>query len=395
MAFTGSVKERANFTDEQKAIIDQMNKNSAAWHGADEATQKQLHRDNQQLAADLRASGAGADFATDGSGVWTVSTPASAAPAKSSDYDLSELLRKQQAARLEAELAGLKGAYEKSMAGYNATEERLPAQYIAARNASAAQDARARRAFDERAAASGLNSGVSGQEELARSSLLQKTLAEIDREEAKAKADISLAKANLTSDYENAVAAARASGDATLAEALYKELVRVQEMESRDAQESLGGKPALTAAQTLEALKSGIVNDTTRAAYEYYFGQPYTAPKPTTPKPIAEPVLIEEETVPLAAQQSGSGNPLFDALMAGREGSRVSVFERYADTLKADAGARGSVSREAGGAFVWNGKRYTDAAQLLSDMEAANLTLAERVALEAAFDKLGIEISFK
>ena len=35
------------------------------------------------------------------------------------------------------------------------------------------------------------------------------------------------------------------------------------------------GKPTLTAAQTLNALENGIVNDTTRAAYEYYYGQPY------------------------------------------------------------------------------------------------------------------------
>ena len=34
-------------------------------------------------------------------------------------------------------------------------------------------------------------------------------------------------------------------------------------------------KPALTAAQTLKAIEGGIVNDTTRAAYEYYFGEAY------------------------------------------------------------------------------------------------------------------------
>ncbi|MEA4920625.1 MAG: hypothetical protein VB078_06885 [Clostridiaceae bacterium] len=34
-------------------------------------------------------------------------------------------------------------------------------------------------------------------------------------------------------------------------------------------------KPTLTAAQTLSALNDGIVNDTTRAAYEYYYGQAY------------------------------------------------------------------------------------------------------------------------
>lgn len=36
-------------------------------------------------------------------------------------------------------------------------------------------------------------------------------------------------------------------------------------------------KPTLTAAQTLTALESGVVNDTTKAAYEYYYGQPWEA----------------------------------------------------------------------------------------------------------------------
>lgn len=36
-----------------------------------------------------------------------------------------------------------------------------------------------------------------------------------------------------------------------------------------------GHKPTLTAAQTLKALESGVVNDTTKAAYKYYYGQPW------------------------------------------------------------------------------------------------------------------------
>lgn len=35
------------------------------------------------------------------------------------------------------------------------------------------------------------------------------------------------------------------------------------------------GKPTLTAAQTLKALEDGVINETTMAAYEYYFGEPY------------------------------------------------------------------------------------------------------------------------
>lgn len=38
---------------------------------------------------------------------------------------------------------------------------------------------------------------------------------------------------------------------------------------------SSGGKPTLTASQTLSAMKEGVVNDTTKAAYRYYFGQEY------------------------------------------------------------------------------------------------------------------------
>lgn len=34
-------------------------------------------------------------------------------------------------------------------------------------------------------------------------------------------------------------------------------------------------KPTLTAAQTLSALEKGVINETTKAAYEYYFGEPY------------------------------------------------------------------------------------------------------------------------
>lgn len=45
-------------------------------------------------------------------------------------------------------------------------------------------------------------------------------------------------------------------------------------------------KPTLTAAQTLSALEDGIINETTKAAYEYYFGEPYD--DDTDAEPIAE-----------------------------------------------------------------------------------------------------------
>ena len=151
-------------------------------------------------------------------------------------YDLSDYLREQQAAQTERDLARLKAAYEKSMQGYNDAAERLPATYDAAKNHVAAQNAIMKKNFDERAAVSGLNSGTSGQAELARSSAYQAGIAGLDEEQANALSDIDLKKANLESEYQSAIVEARASGDAALANALYEELVRVQGMEREDAQ---------------------------------------------------------------------------------------------------------------------------------------------------------------
>lgn len=153
-----------------------------------------------------------------------------------SQYDLTEYLKKQKAAEVESALAGLKGAYEQSMAGYQSAGDRLRESYDAARNTAAAQDAIARRAFQEQAAASGLNSGTAGQAELARSSALTGELARIGEAQAGAEAELELQKKSLQSQYETAIAQARQNGDSQLASALYQELVRVQGLDRTDGQ---------------------------------------------------------------------------------------------------------------------------------------------------------------
>lgn len=153
-------------------------------------------------------------------------------------YDLSPLLREQQRQQTEAALADLKNAYTKNMAQYNAAEKQLPQIYDANRNAAAAQDAIARKNFQERAVDTGLNTGTSGQAELARQSAYRKALAGIDSDEAKARADLDLARQNLTADYQAAMAKARASGDANLLGSLYSEMTRVQNLDRADAQQA-------------------------------------------------------------------------------------------------------------------------------------------------------------
>lgn len=157
-----------------------------------------------------------------------------ARPSGGSAYDLSDYIRQQQAAKTEAALANLKGAYEKSVSALDEKALNLPETYNAAKNEVAAQHAKARRNFDERAVAAGLNTGTSGQATLARDSVLQAGLAGLSQDEAKARADIELRKADLLAEYENAVATAKATGATDLADALYAELVRVQGLERED-----------------------------------------------------------------------------------------------------------------------------------------------------------------
>lgn len=219
-----------------------------------------------------------------------------------SRYDLSEWLKKQYASALEGELAGLKDAYEKNNAGLEDEEARLSGIYDPQRNRIAAQNALAKRVWDERAEANGLSSGANGQAELARSSTMQRDLASIGEEEANARADVSLRKKNLTIEYTNAITQARANGQAELAKALYNELVRVQGLEREDqiresenalkqaqakmeydlalkqmeadsaASSQTTAKPSLTASQAYTAYKNGIRTDEVMTAMQYYYG---------------------------------------------------------------------------------------------------------------------------
>ena len=157
-------------------------------------------------------------------------------PSEPGSYDLSEAIREQAAARMEADLAGLKSAYEKSMAGYDAVAQKLPQSYDTARNSAAAQNALARQAFNEYAAASGLSSGATGQAQLAQSSAYQRSLAGLNQAQADALGEVERNKSDLQREYEFAIAAAEATGNADLASALYQEQIRVQGLEREDAQ---------------------------------------------------------------------------------------------------------------------------------------------------------------
>lgn len=198
--------------------------------------------------------------------------------------DGSDYLKELYAKKVAAELAALKSAYEQNTATLDASRAQIAPVYDIARNSAANQNALSRGAFQEMAVANGLNTGTTGQAALAQDVVLQQNLSEIDREQAEKTAAIDLQRSQLDTEYRNAIAKAEATGDAELANALYEEYVRQQNLYAKYGGQtggsSSGGsggstvvKPTLTASQVQSALKNGIVTDDVISAFDYYYGQ--------------------------------------------------------------------------------------------------------------------------
>ena len=143
--------------------------------------------------------------------------------------DYSEYIEEMNRAQQEAALAELRAAYEKNLAGMDRTQQSISPTYQAARNQAAGNAARQQQAFNEYAAAYGLNSGTAGQAQLAMSNALQGNLSGIDTAEANALSDLDLQRSQTEIDYNNAIAQAKAEGNYQLAQQLYTEKVRVDE----------------------------------------------------------------------------------------------------------------------------------------------------------------------
>ena len=216
------------------------------------------------------------------------STPASNFTAQAdASYDIgdgSNYLKELYAQKVAAELAALKSAYEKNTSTLDASRAQIAPVYDIARNSAANQNALSRGAFQEMAVANGLNTGTTGQAALAQDVVLQQNLSQIDREQAEKTAAIDLQRSQLDTEYQNAIAEAQATGNAELANALYEEYVRQQNLYAKyggqtggSGSGSSGGstvvKPTLTASQVQSALKNGIVTDDVISAFDYYYGQ--------------------------------------------------------------------------------------------------------------------------
>lgn len=142
--------------------------------------------------------------------------------------NLSPYLKEQYAAQKEQQLSQLKNAYDKNVQALDEKAAAIPAQYESAKNEVAAQNAIAKKNFNEQAAANGLNSGTSGQAELARSNAYMSALSQLNRSEAETQQALQRDRLSLQTNYENAIAAQNAANDAALNSALYQEMIRQQ-----------------------------------------------------------------------------------------------------------------------------------------------------------------------
>ena len=136
-------------------------------------------------------------------------------------------IRQINRAQSDATLAALKGAYEQNVLVLDDAASRLPELYDVSRNRVYGESEIQRNAFNEHAAAQGLGSGAGTQVRLSKDNALLGNLASLSREEAGKRADLLLQKTKLMTAYNDGIATAKASGDLTLAKALYEDMIRV------------------------------------------------------------------------------------------------------------------------------------------------------------------------
>lgn len=140
--------------------------------------------------------------------------------------DLAAYLRQAYAENLNAQLAGLRAAYEQNLAGYRAHDDLIAEGYRQQQNQAAAQNDLQRMYMAEMGGMQGLNTGAAGQLALAQSAAYQGNLAKLLAAESQDRAANDLELQKLAAEYQGDLVSAQAQSSANLADALYNEYVR-------------------------------------------------------------------------------------------------------------------------------------------------------------------------
>lgn len=150
-------------------------------------------------------------------------TPNTLTPATSQADYINTL---QDAAR-EKSLAALKTAYDTNTATIDEQAAKIPGLYHDAENQVAANNAQQTQKMNEYFAANGLNTGASGQAQLAQNTTAQDNIGSLEKAKADALNGVETKRTTLATQYQNAIAEAIASNNYQKAQALYDEAVRV------------------------------------------------------------------------------------------------------------------------------------------------------------------------
>lgn len=132
-------------------------------------------------------------------------------------------------ANRQAQEDNLRAAYEANLGTLDYAAQKIPGTYNAAADQAAAQAAINRQNFNEYAAASGLNTGAGAQARLSQNNALAGNIASIRRAQADAEQELNFQRAQMETQYRNAIAEALAQNDLQKAQALYSEAKRVDE----------------------------------------------------------------------------------------------------------------------------------------------------------------------
>lgn len=140
-----------------------------------------------------------------------------------------EMIRKMYEASLAANKSQLESDYNQNLSDLGAEEGKLGSIYYEQQRQAQAEADRNRQAFQEYVNARGLNSGTSGQAELAQQNQLAANMNNLRQSEAEKRAEIERQRVLLGQQYQSAIQKAQADNDLNLAKALYEEAVRVDE----------------------------------------------------------------------------------------------------------------------------------------------------------------------
>lgn len=123
-----------------------------------------------------------------------------------------------------SQAAQLKAAYDKNISDAQAASAKITPQYQTQANQMAAQYERSRRNANLGAMNSGLGTGNAVQQQLALNNQYQKNYANLRGSELQAQADAAQKMAGITTDYQNALANARAEAENKKAAALVEDV---------------------------------------------------------------------------------------------------------------------------------------------------------------------------